>query len=124
MIARRLDVCASEDVGNGDYRALLIANAAMNAVEKIGMPECRIILAQATEYVARAKKRNSDAVAIDSAIEDIKSGKDYPIPLHLKDTHYKDAKKYGFGEGYVYTHDNPEYIQKFMHAEMKDVKYF
>ncbi len=124
VIARRLVVCASEDVGNGDYRALLIANAAMNAVEKIGMPECRIILAQATEYVARAKKRNSDAVAIDSAIEDIKSGKDYPIPLHLKDTHYKDAKKYGFGEGYVYTHDNPEYIQTFMPDEMKDVKYF
>ena len=124
IIARRLLVCASEDVGNGDYRALLIANAAMNAVEKIGMPECRIILAQATEYVARAKKRNLDAVAIDKAMSDIKSGKDYPPPMHLRDSHYKDANKYGFGVGYVYTHDNPEYIQQFMPDEMKDVKYF
>lgn len=124
IIARRLVVTASEDVGNGDYRALLIANAALNVVNNIGMPECRIALSQATEYVARAKKRNLNVIAIDSAMADIRQGKDYPPPIHLRDTHYKDAKKYGFGEGYVYTHDNPDYIQQFMPDEMKDVKYF
>lgn len=124
IIARRLVVTASEDVGNGDYRALLIANAALNVVNNIGMPECRIALSQATEYVARAKKRNLNVVAIDNAMADIRQGKDYPPPMHLRDTHYKDAKKYGFGEGYVYTHDNPDYIQQFMPDEMKDVKYF
>lgn len=124
IIARRLVVTASEDVGNGDYRALLIANAALNVVNNIGMPECRIALSQATEYVARAKKRNLNVVAIDNAMADIRQGKDYPPPMHLRDSHYKDAKKYGFGEGYVYTHNNPEYIQQFMPDEMKDVKYF
>lgn len=124
IIARRLVVTASEDVGNGDYRAFLIANAALNVVNNIGMPECRIALSQATEYVARAKKRNLNVVAIDNAMADIRQGKDYPPPMHLRDTHYKDAKKYGFGEGYVYTHDNPDYIQQFMPDEMKDVKYF
>lgn len=124
IIARRLVVTASEDVGNGDYRALLIANAALNVVNNIGMPECRIALSQATEYVARAKKRNLNVVAIDNAMADIRQGKDYPPPMHLRDAHYKDAKKYGFGEGYVYTHNNPDYIQQFMPDEMKDVKYF
>ena len=124
IIARRLVVTASEDVGNGDYRALLIANAALNVVNNIGMPECRIALSQATEYVARAKKRNLNVVAIDNAMADIRQGKDYPPPMHLRDSHYKDAKKYGFGEGYVYTHNNPDYIQQFMPDEMKDVKYF
>lgn len=124
IIARRLVVTASEDVGNGDYRALLIANAALNVVNNIGMPECRIALSQATEYVARAKKRNLNVVAIDNAMADIRQGKDYPPPMHLRDAHYRDAKKYGFGEGYVYTHNNPDYIQQFMPDEMKDVKYF
>ena len=124
IIARRLVVTASEDVGNGDYRALLIANAALNVVNNIGMPECRIALSQATEYVARAKKRNLNVVAIDNAMADIRQGKDYPPPMHLRDSHYKDAKKYGFGDGYVYTHNNPDYIQQFMPDEMKDVKYF
>lgn len=124
IIARRLVVTASEDVGNGDYRALLIANAALNVVNNIGMPECRIALCQATEYVARAKKRNLNVLAIDKAMADIKSGKDYPPPLHLKDAHYKDANKYGFGVGYVYSHDNPEFDQQFMPDEMIDVKYF
>lgn len=124
IIARRLVVCASEDVGNGDFRALLIANAALNVVNNIGMPECRIALSQATEYVARAKKRNLNVLAIDKAMADIKSGKDFPPPMHLRDSHYKDAEKYGFGKGYVYTHDNPEYIQQFLPDEIIDTKYF
>lgn len=124
IIARRLVVTASEDVGNGDFRALLIANAALNVVNNIGMPECRIALSQATEYVARAKKRNLNIIAIDSAMADIKAGKDYPPPMHLRDAHYKDAKKYGFGEGYVYSHDNPDYVQQFLPDEMIGTKYF
>lgn len=124
VIARRLIVCASEDVGNADFRAFLIAEAALKAAETLGMPECRIALAQATEFVARTKKSNRAIMAIDEAMADIKSGLDYPPPIHLRDAHYKDAKKYGFGEGYVYSHDNPEYKQQFMPDELKDKKYF
>lgn len=124
FIARRLIVTASEDVGNADFRALLVAEAALKAVEHLGMPEARISLAQATEFVARAKKSNRAIVALDSAIADIKNGDDFLPPKHLRDAHYKDAKKYGFGEGYVYTHDNPEFKQQFMPDEIKDRKYF
>ena len=124
FIARRLIVVASEDVGNADFRALLVAEAALRAVEHLGMPEARITLAQAVEFVARAKKSNRAIVAIDSAIADIKAGLDYLPPKHLRDAHYKDAQKYGFGEGYVYTHNNPEYKQQFMPDEIKDKKYF
>ncbi len=124
IIVRRLIVCASEDVGNADFRAFLIAEAALKAVETLGMPECRIALAQATEFVARAKKSNRAIMAIDEAMADIQSGADYSPPMHLRDAHYKDAKKYGFGEGYVYTHSNPEYKQQFLPDEIKDKKYF
>lgn len=124
FIARRLIVVASEDVGNADFRALLIAEAALRAVEYLGMPEARITLAQAVEFVAKAKKSNRAIKAIDSAIADIKSGLDYLPPMHLRDSHYKSAKKYGFGEGYVYTHNNPDYVQQFMPDELKDKKYF
>ena len=124
FIARRLIVVASEDVGNADFRALLIAEAALRAVEHLGMPEARITLAQAVEFVARAKKSNRAIKAIDTAISDIKSGLDFLPPKHLRDAHYKDASKYGFGNDYVYTHDNPDYIQQFMPDEIKDKKYF
>ncbi len=124
FIARRLIVVASEDVGNADFRALLIAEAALRAVEHLGMPEARITLAQAVEFVARAKKSNRAIKAIDSAISDIKSGLDFLPPAHLRDAHYKDASKYGFGKDYVYTHDNPEYKQQFLPDEIKDKKYF
>jgi len=124
IIARRLLVCASEDVGNADFRAFLIAHAALKAVETLGMPECRIALAQATEFVARAKKSNRAIMAVDEAMADIQNGLDFPPPMHLRDAHYKDAKKYGFGEGYVYTHSDPTYVQQFMPDELKDKKYF
>ena len=124
FIARRLIVVASEDVGNADFRALLVAEAALRAVEHLGMPEARITLAQAVEFVARAKKSNRAVVAIDKAIMDIKNGLDYLPPKHLRDAHYKDASKYGFGVDYVYTHDNPDFIQQFMPDEIKDKKYF
>ena len=124
FIARRLIVVASEDVGNADFRALLIAEAALRAVEHLGMPEARITLAQAVEFVARAKKSNRAIMAVDRAMADIKAGLDYLPPKHLRDAHYKDASKYGFGEGYVYTHDNPDFVQQFMPDEIKDKKYF
>ncbi len=124
FIARRLIVVASEDVGNADFRALLIAEAALRAVEHLGMPEARITLAQAVEFVAKAKKSNRAIMAIDNAITDIKSGLDFLPPKHLRDAHYKDAEKYGFGKDYVYTHDNPDFIQQFMPDEIKDKKYF
>lgn len=124
FIARRLIVVASEDVGNADFRALLIAEAALRAVEHLGMPEARITLAQAVEFVARAKKSNRAIMAVDRAIADIKAGDDYLPPKHLRDAHYKDASKYGFGVDYVYTHDNPNYVQQFMPDEIKDRKYF
>jgi len=123
FIARRLIVCASEDVGLADPNAMNIAVNAYKAVELIGLPEGRIPLAMAVIYVANAPKSNEAIMAIDSAMSDINAGKDFPPPMHLRDSHYKDAKKYGFGEGYVYTHSNPEYDQQFMPDELLGVKY-
>jgi putative ATPase len=109
FIVRRLLVTASEDVGNADPMALCIANAAAEAVDRLGMPEARIALSQAVIYIARAPKDNSAIVAIDNALNDIQmKGDSYPVPDHLKDTHYKDAKnKYGYGVDYKYPHDYP-----------------
>lgn len=118
FIARRLIVCAAEDIGNADTNALNIALNAYKAVEILGLPEGRIPLAQAVIYVAKAPKSNQACMAIDRALADIESGNDFPPPMHLRDAHYKDAKKYGFGVGYVYTHDNPEYNQQFMPDEL------
>ncbi len=124
FIARRLIVCAAEDVGLADPNALNIAVNAHKAVELLGLPEGRIPLALAVAYVADAPKSNAAICAVDEAITDITSGLDYPPPMHLRDAHYKDAKNYGFGVGYVYTHDNPEYKQQFMPDELCDKKYF
>lgn len=118
FIARRLIVCAAEDIGNADSNALNIALNAYKAVEILGLPEGRIPLAQAVIYVAKAPKSNQACMAIDRALADIESGNDFPPPMHLRDSHYKDAKKYGFGVGYVYTPDNPDYEQQFMPDEL------
>lgn len=123
FIARRLIVCAAEDVGIAEPNAMNIAINAYKAVELIGLPEGRIPLANAVIYVANAPKSNKAYVAIDSALADIENGNDYPPPMHLRDTHYKDAKKYGFGVGYVYSHDNPDYEQQFMPDELINRKY-
>ena len=124
FIARRLMVCAAEDVGLADPNALCIAVNAYRAVEHLGLPEGRIPLALAVAYVCDAPKSNAAICAVDEALSDIASGLDYPPPMHLRDAHYKDAQKYGFGKGYVYTHDNPEYKQQFLPDELKDKKYF
>ena len=123
FIARRLIVCAAEDVGIADPNAMNIAVSAYKAVELIGLPEGRIPLANAVLYVANAPKSNKACVAIDKALADIESGLDYPPPMHLRDSHYKDAEKYGFGKGYIYTHDAPDVEQQFMPDELIDKKY-
>ena len=123
FIARRLITCAAEDVGNADTNALNVALNAYKAVELLGLPEGRIPLAQAVIYVAKAPKSNKTVCAIDAALADIESGKDYPPPMHLRDSHYKDAKKYGFGEGYIYSHSAPDVEQQFLPDELKDRKY-
>lgn len=124
FIARRMIVCAAEDVGNAAPHALTIAINAFRACEILGMPEARIPLAQAVEYISRCPKTNRACKAIDAAISDIYGGLNYQPPMHLRDAHYKDAQKYGFGKGYIYTHDNPGVKQQFMPDELKDRKYF
>lgn len=123
FIARRLVVTASEDVGNADTNALAVAMNAYQAVELLGLPEGRIPLAQAVIYIAKAPKSNASICAIDSALSDIENGADYPPPMHLRDSHYKDASKYGFGVDYVYSHGNPEAYQQFLPDELKNKKY-
>lgn len=123
FIARRLITCSAEDVGNADPNALNVAINAYKAVELLGLPEGRIPLAQAVIYVARAPKSNETVCAIDAALSDIDSGKDFPPPMHLRDAHYKDAKNYGFGIGYVYSHEAPEVEQQFLPDELVNRKY-
>jgi len=124
FIARRLVVTASEDVGLADPQALQIALAAAEAVERLGLPEGRIPLAQATIYVAQAPKNNAAICAVDEALQDIlKNGHSYSPPPHLKDSHYKDAKSYGFGVGYVYSHERPDVLQDFLPPELIGRKY-
>ncbi|MGC8743300.1 MAG: replication-associated recombination protein A [Verrucomicrobiia bacterium] len=104
FITRRLMICAAEDVGLADPMALVLAVAAHQAAEFVGFPEARIPIAEATIYIATANKSNSAYLAIDAALEDIKSGVTLPVPTHLKDTHYSGAKKLGHGENYKYAH--------------------
>jgi putative ATPase len=107
FIARRIVIAASEDVGNADPRALVLATAAYQAVERIGMPEGALPLAQAAVYVAAAPKSNAAYLGIKEALKDVEDGKLLPVPDHLKDAHYKGAARLGRGKGYKYPHDFP-----------------
>lgn len=109
FIARRIMICASEDVGNADPNALTVAVSAAQAVERIGMPEAQIILSQAVTYVACAPKSNAASEAIFAANEAVRTTKTAPIPVHLQDAHYKGAAKLGHGEGYQYAHNYPNH---------------
>ena len=109
FIARRIMICASEDVGNADPDALVVAVSAAQAVERIGMPEARIILSQAALYVACAPKSNAAYMAVDKALELVKTTKTQPVPAHLQDAHYKSSAKLGHGIGYKYAHDYPNH---------------
>jgi len=117
FIARRIVICASEDVGNADPMALVLAAAALRAIEFIGMPEARIALAQAAIYIANAPKSNASYKAIEAAMKDIGSEQTMGVPDHLKDSHYRGAEKLGHEKGYKYPHDygghmEQEYLQK------------
>lgn len=107
FIARRIVICASEDVGNADPMALVVATSAFQACELIGLPEATLILAQAAIYVACAPKSNAAMLAIAAASKDVREKKTVPVPKHLQDTHYSGAKTLGRGEGYLYPHDYP-----------------
>ena len=112
FIARRIMICASEDVGNADPQALVVAVNAAMAVERIGMPEAQIVLSQAVTYVASAPKSNAACNAIFKAMEVVKSQRTMPVPVHLQDKHYKGAEKLGHGAGYKYAHDYPKHYVK------------
>ena len=126
FIARRVVICAAEDVGNADPNALVIAMSAAKAVQFLGMPEGRIPLAQAVTYIATAPKSNAAYLAIDKAIQDVKSTNCGLIPVHLRDAHYKGAIKLGHGATYKYPHDYDESFveQNYLPEELKNKKYY
>ena len=110
FIARRIVICAAEDVGLADPMALVLANAAQAAAEFVGWPEARIPLAEATIYIATANKSNSAYQAIDAALADVRSGRTLPVPNHLRDGHYAGAERLGHGAGYQYAHDGADHF--------------
>lgn len=112
FIARRIMICAAEDVGNADPQALVVAVAAAQAAERIGLPEAQIILAEAVTYVASAPKSNASCLAVFEALQAVKDQKTMPVPVHLQDAHYKGAAKLGHGQGYLYAHDYPNHYVK------------
>lgn len=126
FIARRIMICASEDVSNADPNALVVATAAAQAVERLGMPEARIVLAQAATYVACAPKSNSAIMAIDEALELVKNERTATIPSYLKDAHYGGAAKLGHGIGYQYAHNFPNHYvkQQYLPDEIKDKVFY
>jgi putative ATPase len=105
FVARRIVIAASEDIGNADPMGLVLAQAAADATQMVGMPECQIPLAQAAIYLACAPKSNASMMAISQAMEDVKNGRTLPVPKHLRSTGYKGAERLGSGEGYQYPHD-------------------
>ena len=125
FIARRLMISASEDVGNADPYALTVAVSASQAVERIGMPEAQIILAQATTYLASAPKSNASYMSVAAAMDSVKNVKT-TVPVHLQDAHYKGAAKLGHGIGYKYAHDYPEHYvkQQYLPNEIKDAVFY
>ena len=112
FIARRIMICAAEDVGNADPQALTVAVSAAQAVERIGMPEAQIILSQAVLYVATAPKSNSACNAVFEAMDAVKSQRSMPVPAHLQDSHYGGSAKLGHGIGYKYAHNYPNHYVK------------
>jgi putative ATPase len=105
FIARRMVICASEDVGNADPQALVVAVAALHATEFVGLPECQLPLAQAVTYIATAPKSNAATLAISKARADVRSGRTLAVPEHLRDASYRGAEKLGHGQDYKYSHD-------------------
>ncbi len=126
FIARRVMICAAEDVGNADPNALVVATNASMAVERIGMPEAQIILSQAVSYVACAPKSNAACEAIGKAMRTVEQTGNLPIPTHLQDAHYKGAAKLGHGTGYKYAHDYPNHYvrQQYLPYELTGQEFY
>ena len=126
FIARRMMICASEDVGNADPTALQVAVSASLASERVGMPEAQIILAQAAAYIACAPKSNAAVNAIASAMKTVEETGNLAIPVHLQDAHYKGSAKLGHGIGYKYAHDYPNHYvkQQYLPDEIKDAVFY
>ena len=126
FIARRIMICAAEDVGNADPQALTVAVSAAQAVERIGMPEAQIILSQAVLYVATAPKSNSACNAVFEAMDAVKNQRSMPVPVHLQDSHYGGSAKLGHGIGYRYAHDYPNHYvrQQYLPDELVGRKFY
>ncbi len=126
FIARRMMICASEDVGNADPQALTVAVSASLAAERVGMPEAQIILAQAASYIATAPKSNAAVNAIGEAMDTVKATGNLPVPPHLQDAHYRGSKKLGRGIGYLYAHDYPNHYveQQYLPYELSGKEFY
>ena len=110
FLARRIVICASEDVGMANPNALVVATSAMQAVNMVGMPEARIILSEAAVYVATSKKSNATYVGINKALEDVKTKDTGEVPMHIRNAPAEGMEKHGYGVGYKYPHDYPGHM--------------
>jgi putative ATPase len=126
FIARRIVICSAEDIGNADPQALVVATAAAQAVQFVGMPEASLILAQAVTYLASAPKSNAATLAIGQALSDVKNGDCGPPPPHLRDAHYKGAARLGHGQNYLYPHDYPGgwVKQQYLPDKLQQARYY
>ncbi len=125
FIARRIAVCAAEDVGNADPMATVLAASAVQVAEFVGLPEAQLTLTQAALYIACAPKSNACTKAISQALADVKAGRTIPVPKHLRDAHYGGAKKLGHGQGYIYPHNSPTgYVKQDYLGRDLDKKYY
>ena len=126
FLARRIVICASEDVGMANPNALVVANVAMQAVHSVGMPEARILLSEAAIYVATSKKSNASYLAIDKALNDVKTKYTGEIPMHIRNAPIEQMKSLGYHEGYLYPHDFPGHFveQQYLPDEMLGTKYY
>jgi putative ATPase len=126
FLARRIVICASEDVGMADSNALVVANAGMQAIHQIGMPEARIILAEAAVYNATSKKSNASYLGINRALEDVCNKNTGTIPMHIRNAPATGMEQFGYGEGYKYPHDYPgHYVeQQYLPDELVGTVYY
>ena len=126
LLARRIVICAAEDVGMADPNALVVANAGAQAVSLVGMPEARIILAEMAVYVAKAPKSNASYLGINQALYDVMNTDTGTIPMHIRNAPVEEMKEFGYGEGYKYAHDyEGGYVeQQYLPDKIKDKKYY
>lgn len=126
FLARRIVICASEDVGMANPNALVVATSAMQAVHMVGMPEARIILAEAAIYVATSKKSNASYMAINNAMHDVETKDTGEVPMHIRNAPVEQMKSLGYHEGYLYPHDFPNHYvkQQYLPDEILGTKYY